>query len=436
MVLSAINHDITSKANNPPGVADSRHNPNNKPFEFKTWAQTVKNQKRSASFHNKPYNNNVANLECQTVFLRAIDKHSIVIAASEFEGLNFKDRSLNLVLRDQFPKGIGLRERKIGRTHQYIELNFDNEEDKMDALKKEFLILDRKIKVQTTMDKNSEVIRIGITNIPYEKDDKLKPLMIQLFEKYGSILEIGLHHTVDGGWFNGRGYVTLVKNKTKSYEPLTPQIPSWEQDHYLHIVWSNMKPICNYCHVDDHTRVNCPVLLRRRKACFICESTQYLKAQCPDAPWNRKRKQVTIHRSRVMNANIEQVNAEKDTAILSNLQEMDTEMSEEDNSKPDSTSVAEDKDDFQEAISTLDSVDEENIVDSNLPIQIDEDSGQKKTGRKEATKRLLYPLVIFNSLYEYTETLEVEENAAFEDEYDENNSVPGGSSQPSTKLNL
>ncbi|KAG0854637.1 hypothetical protein G6F17_006177 [Rhizopus arrhizus] len=358
MVLSAINHDNTSKANNPPGVADSRHNLNNKPFEFKTWAQTVKNQKRSALFHNKPYNNNVANLESQTVFLQAIDKHSIVIAASEFEGLNFKDKSLNLVLRDQFPKGIGLRERKIGRTHQYIELNFDNEEDKMDALKKEFLILDRKIKVQTTMDKNSEVIRIGITNIPYEKDDKLKPLMIQLFEKYGSILEIGLHHTVDGGWFNGRGYVTLVKDKAKNYEPLTPQIPSWEQDHNLHIVWT----------------------------------------QCPDAPWNRKSKQVAIHRSRVMNANIEQVNAEKDTAILSNLQEMDTEMSEEDNSKPDSTSVAEDKDDFQEVISTLDSADEENIDGSNLPIQIDEDSSQKKTGRKEATKRLLHPLVTFNSL--------------------------------------
>ncbi|KAG1106842.1 hypothetical protein G6F40_010339 [Rhizopus arrhizus] len=350
MVLSAINHDITSKANDPPGVADSRHNLNNKPFKFKTWAQTVKSQKRSASFHNKPDNNNVANLESQTVFLQAIDKHSIVIAASEFEGLNFKDRSLNLVLRDQFPKGIGLRERKIGRTHQYIELNFDNEEDKMDALKKR------------------------ITNIPYEKDDKLKPLMIQLFEKYGSILEIGLHHTVDGGWFNGRGYVTLVKDKAKNYEPLTPQIPSWEQDHNLHIVWSNMKPICNYCHVDDHTRVNCPVLLRKRKACFICESTQHLKVQCPDAPWSRKRKQVAIHRSRVMNANVEQVNTEKDTAILSNLQEMDTEMSEEDNSKPDSTSVAEDKDDFQEAISTLDSVDEEKIDGSNLPIQIDEDS--------------------------------------------------------------
>ncbi|KAG1626189.1 hypothetical protein G6F44_012496 [Rhizopus delemar] len=224
----------------------------------------------------------------------------------------------------------------------------------MEALNKEFLILGRKIKVQATTDKNSDVIRIGITNVPYEKDDKLKPLMIRLFEKYGSILEIGFHHTVDGGWCNGRGYVTLVKDRTKNYEPLTPQISSWEQDHYLHIVWSNVKPICNHCHVDDHTRVNYPVLLRRRKACFICESTQHLKAQCPDAPWNCKRKQVATHRSRVMNANVDQMNTEKETVILSSFQKMDTEMPE-DNSKPDSTSVAEDKDDFQEAISTLDS---------------------------------------------------------------------------------
>ncbi|KAG1562457.1 hypothetical protein G6F46_010503 [Rhizopus delemar] len=417
MVLSAINHDITSKANNPPGVADSRHNPNNKPFEFKTWAQTVKNQKRSVSFHNKSDVNNVANLESQTVFLQAIDKHSIVIAASEFEDLNFKDRSLNLVLRDKFPKGIGLRERKIGRTHQYIELNFDNEEDKMEALNKEFLNLGRKIKVQAMMDKNSNVIRIGITNIPYEKYDKLKPLMIQLFEKYGSILETTLHHTVDGDWFNGRVYVTLVKNKTKNYEPLTPQIPSWEQDHYLHIVWSNMKPICNHYH--DHTLVNCPVLLRRRKVCPICE--------------------METHRSRVMNANVEQMNTEKDIAILSNFQKMDTGMSEEDNN----------------------SVDEEKIDDSTLSIPIDEDSSQKKAGRKEAANRLLHPLVTFNSPSmnmqkhnnpeAFTPTsaverskkksafsdnsLEVEEIAIFEGEYEENNSAAGGSSQPSTKLN-
>ncbi|KAG1310647.1 hypothetical protein G6F64_004409 [Rhizopus arrhizus] len=123
---------------------------------------------------------------------------------------------------------------------------------------------------------------------------------------------------------------TIVKDKSKSYEPLTPQTPSWEQDYYLHIVWT----------------------------------------QCPDVSWNRKRKQVATHRFRSINANVEQMNTEKDTAILSNLQEMDTEMPEEDNSKPDSTSVAEDKDDFQEAISTSDSVDKEKIDGSNLPIQI------------------------------------------------------------------
>ncbi|KAG0783428.1 hypothetical protein G6F57_009438 [Rhizopus arrhizus] len=247
------------------GRTDSRHNPNNKPFEFKTWAKTVKKQKRSASFHNNLNNNNGAFL------------------------------SLNLVLRDQFPKGIDPRERKIGRAHQ-------------------------KIKVQATMDKNSDVIRMEITNISYEKDDKLKTLYIQLFEKYGSILEIGRHHTVHGGWFNGRGYAILVKDKAESYELLTPQISFWL------------------------------------------------------------------------------MNTEKETLLLNSPQEMDTRTSAEDNSKPDSTSVTEEKDEFQEAISTLDSVDEENIDCSNLFTQSNEDSSQKKAGRKEATKRLLHPLVTFNSL--------------------------------------
>ncbi|KAG1040676.1 hypothetical protein G6F43_012242 [Rhizopus delemar] len=275
--------------------------------------------------------------------------------------------------------------------------------------------------------------------------------MIQLFEKYGSILEIGLHHTVDGGWFNGRGYVTLVKDKVKSYEPLTPQIPSWEQDQYLHIVWSNMKPICNHCHVDDHTRVNCPVLLRRRKACYICESTQHLKAQCPDAPWNRKRKQVATRHSRVMRTNIE-LNTEQEPLVLNDTQELDVEMSEERGNKSDNTAVADDKEEFQEAISTFGSVDEESIDGSDLITQNKKDLSQKKIERKETTRRLLHPLVTANNLSMnmqkrnnseaftptsaverskkksalFDDSLEEEENATFEDEYDENNSVPGG----------
>ncbi|KAG0731955.1 hypothetical protein G6F62_014847 [Rhizopus arrhizus] len=121
-------------------------------------------------------------------------------------------------------------------------------------------------------------------------------------------------------------------------------------------------------------------------------------------------------------------------------------MSEEDNSKPDSTSVAEDKDDFQEAISTLDSVDEEKIDGSNLSVQIDEDSSQKKTDslsmniQKRNNSEAFTPTSAVERSKKksalFDNSLEVEENATFEDEYDENNSVPGGSSQPSTKLNL
>ncbi len=69
---------------------------------------------------------------------------------------------------------------------------------------------------------------LRVINILYEKDDKSKPLMIQLFEKNGSLLEIGPHHTVDDGWFNGRGYANTAMDQLKNYESLTSHIPSCE----------------------------------------------------------------------------------------------------------------------------------------------------------------------------------------------------------------
>ncbi|EIE85863.1 hypothetical protein G6F46_008745 [Rhizopus delemar] len=66
---------------------------------------------------------------------------------------------------------------------------------------------------------------------------------------------------------------------------------------------------------------------------------------------------------------------------------MNTEISEEYNSKSDGTPIAKDYDEFQEVVSTLDSVDKENIDSSKLPTQIDEDSNQKKMNRKEAIKK-------------------------------------------------
>jgi hypothetical protein len=49
---------------------------------------------------------------------------------------------------------------------------------------------------------------------------------MELFKQFGEILKIGLHHVVVGGWFTGKGFVTLNKNKSEKYLDLAPQIPS------------------------------------------------------------------------------------------------------------------------------------------------------------------------------------------------------------------
>jgi hypothetical protein len=133
-------------------------------------------------------------------FLEAMDNHSLVIATSQFEGLNFKERSLNLYLRDQYPKALGLRTRQVGKDYQYIEINFRSAEDLDEAIKKKFVLYAKTIRVDRTLEIDTTVIRVGISNIPLESEDYLKPRMIGLFKKYGTILEIGIHHVIDGGW--------------------------------------------------------------------------------------------------------------------------------------------------------------------------------------------------------------------------------------------
>jgi hypothetical protein len=51
-----------------------------------------------------------------------------------------------------------------------------------------------------------------------------------------------------------------------------------------------------------------------------------------------------------MKTNVEQMNTEQKAFVLSSPQEMDLKMSEENKNKPDSTSVAENKNKFQEVV--------------------------------------------------------------------------------------
>ncbi|KAI8332191.1 hypothetical protein BD560DRAFT_415446 [Blakeslea trispora] len=166
--------------------------------------------------------------------------------------MEFQNASLNSILRQQFPKGIGLRERKIGR-QRLVEINFASAAERDQALMKPFNIQNQPIKVSKTLDKNADVVRIGISEIPHEQEDFLKYRLIELFSKYGEILRF----IEDGLWSNGRGF-TLNREKTKQFLELEPQIPSWEEGHFLRLNWNTMKLICTYCHVDNHLRNNCP----------------------------------------------------------------------------------------------------------------------------------------------------------------------------------
>ncbi|KAI8385788.1 hypothetical protein BD560DRAFT_312612, partial [Blakeslea trispora] len=263
------------------GTQSSIHNPNHESFQVATWAQRLR------LFQRSPFE--VDTTHSNTVFVESKDRFSIAIDLAPLTGLNFQNKSLNCILRDKFPSGIGLRERRVGR-QRFVEINFPSAEERDQALLNPFVIQDQPLQVSRTLDSNANVVRIGIAEIPHEQEAILKPELIDLLSQYGDILEIGLRYIEDGHWFNGRGFVTLNRDKTKQFLPLSSQIPSWEKDHSLRLSWKNMQPVCAYCHADDHLKANCPKLNLRRKAYFICGSYEHLRAKCPQASWNTNKK--------------------------------------------------------------------------------------------------------------------------------------------------
>jgi hypothetical protein len=91
-----------------------------------------------------------------------MDKNSLAISAPEFHGMTIKDKSLNSVLRKQFSKSLGLHMRYIGKKLQYIELNFRSSIDREEAFNKEFVVFDKKICVDRTLDKDASVVQADI----------------------------------------------------------------------------------------------------------------------------------------------------------------------------------------------------------------------------------------------------------------------------------
>jgi hypothetical protein len=54
--------------------------------------------------------------------------------------------------------------------------------------------------VSKSLDANANVIRVGISEIPFLAADYIQPRLVEIFQGYGDILNIGLCHIVNSGW--------------------------------------------------------------------------------------------------------------------------------------------------------------------------------------------------------------------------------------------
>ena len=145
------------------------------------------------------------NLTSNSTFIEAKEKNSIVIDCSQFLGMMFKDKNLLIIMREQYPNSLGMKPRIIGKNkRKVVELSLSTEKECKEELLKEFVVEGKAFEVSKILNSTSQVIQVGITEIPLDDEDALMESLFKTFEKYGDILDIGLTKVEDHEWFTGR----------------------------------------------------------------------------------------------------------------------------------------------------------------------------------------------------------------------------------------
>ncbi|KAI8639845.1 hypothetical protein BD408DRAFT_420622 [Parasitella parasitica] len=185
-------------------------------FESQSWEHKASQQERSSFFIARNFNKGLDEQNIQscisqtTTFLRPTEPYSIVMDCAQFEGMTFDDnKELNEILRKQFPDGLILTMRAVGRVRKFFEISFLNEEGRVAALNRSFIIHGKTIVVNPTLAFGASVLQIRITDIPGLDSVSICNRLIEILNPCGDILELGLHYIPSGRWFNGRGFATI-----------------------------------------------------------------------------------------------------------------------------------------------------------------------------------------------------------------------------------
>ncbi|KAI8380034.1 hypothetical protein BD560DRAFT_421444 [Blakeslea trispora] len=125
-----------------------------------------------------------------TASVESKDYFSITIELAPLTGLDFHNKTLGSVVRDQFPSGIGLKERRVDR-QCFVEIDFPSVDERDQALLKPFVVHDQPLQISQTLDSNAIVAGISIAEIPHEQEAILKPKVIDVLSQYGTFLRLG-----------------------------------------------------------------------------------------------------------------------------------------------------------------------------------------------------------------------------------------------------
>jgi hypothetical protein len=154
--------------------------------------------------------------ECpKPVYLRGNSSFSILIAISQFVGLNLPSSgptSILSVLRNQYPKCVSIIERStlqasVGHktVNEYIEISFDKEESLKDALSTPFCIQGQDIEVDIATDLTGcglyyiEIDNIHLLDNPLDESN-----VYNYLQESGTVESLHFHYTCDGNWFTGK----------------------------------------------------------------------------------------------------------------------------------------------------------------------------------------------------------------------------------------
>lgn len=188
-----------------------------KPLTFQSLSQQIQNDLIKQPFDIPPVSfNGQEGFDENSIFIRPTVKHSLVIDFEQFSSLNFQEKELLAVLREQYPTGFGLKLRS--ESNKYIEISFDSEALCREAFMKDFNIQGRKINVIKPLHESIQLASVIITQIPIENLDSVRALLMEVLTDYGDILNLGIYVSKLGGWFTGNGYATLSIDKSKSYK--------------------------------------------------------------------------------------------------------------------------------------------------------------------------------------------------------------------------